>query len=201
MNKRCSCGKLLSRATVYRGKDKCLSCARKGSGNAMFGKKRPDVTIYNKIHTKHGKNAGAYKGGKPHCKNCDCVLIDYRSKICPNCYHKSLKGKGNPRFGKLASHGKGMYYKDIWMRSSYEIAYAKYLDSLGIIWQYEPKTFDLGNCTYTPDFYIPTIDIYIEIKGWWRPDALQKFKLFRKQYPKLCILIFTKEELKTIGAL
>jgi hypothetical protein len=78
----------------------------------------------------------------------------------------SMSGKNSHRFGKPPIHGKRIRYKDICFRSSWEVAYAKYLDKNQIKWLYESKTFDLGNCTYTPDFYLPEKNEYIEIKGY-----------------------------------
>lgn len=47
---------------------------------------------------------------------------------------------------------------------------AKLFDFYGVAWEYEPRTFDLdvdvdGNVTraFTPDFYLPAQDLYIEI--------------------------------------
>jgi hypoxanthine phosphoribosyltransferase len=47
---------------------------------------------------------------------------------------------------------------------------AKLLDFYGIVWRYEPRTFvlewdDAGNATmgFTPDFYLPAYDLFIEI--------------------------------------
>lgn len=47
---------------------------------------------------------------------------------------------------------------------------AKLLDFYGVAWEYEPRTFvlehdDAGNPTrgFTPDFYLPAHDLYIEI--------------------------------------
>jgi hypothetical protein len=47
---------------------------------------------------------------------------------------------------------------------------AKLLDFYGVEWQYEPRTFVLesdadGNATmgFTPDFYLPAYDLFIEI--------------------------------------
>lgn len=117
----------------------------------------------------------------------------------PN-YKLDRSGKNSVLFGKI-SHGKGSYYKSIWMRSSYEVAYAKWLDRQGIKWLYEPKTFDLGNTTYTPDFYLPEFDLYIEIKGWWRDDAKKKFEEFKKRYNEIKIKILEKRELKIEGVL
>ena len=51
-----------------------------------------------------------------------------------------------------------------------ERQFAKLLDFYGIEWQYEPQTFVLerdrdGNAAqaFTPDFYLPVYDVYIEI--------------------------------------
>ena len=70
-----------------------------------------------------------------------------------------------------------------------------------IKWQYEPKTFDLGKTTYTPDFYVPIYDAYIEIKGWWRTDAKIKFDLFKQIYPDIEIVVLSKKELVKLGVL
>ncbi|MCU1374229.1 MAG: hypothetical protein JWO68_1515 [Actinomycetia bacterium] len=47
---------------------------------------------------------------------------------------------------------------------------AKLLDFYGVAWEYEPRTFDLdvdddGQVTraFTPDFYLPAHDLYIEV--------------------------------------
>jgi len=51
-----------------------------------------------------------------------------------------------------------------------ERQFAKLLDFYGIVWDYEPRTFTLeedreGNTVqaFTPDFYLPTYELYIEI--------------------------------------
>lgn len=137
------------------------------------------------------------------CKSCNLKLLNSNleinkkrsltvSKIWTNKEYKiKLSGKNSYNFGRI-THGKGSYYKNIWMRSSYEVAYAKYLDKNNVKWLYEPKTFDLGNTTYTPDFYLPETDEYIEIKGYWREDAKIKFRLFRKLYSNERIIVLDK---------
>ena len=51
-----------------------------------------------------------------------------------------------------------------------ERQFAKLLDFYGVVWEYEPRTFTLetdrtGNPVqaFTPDFYLPAYDLYIEI--------------------------------------
>jgi len=47
----------------------------------------------------------------------------------------------------------------------------------------QPKTFDLKIGSYTPDFYLPETDTYIEIKGNYliRKESLIKYKIFKQQ--------------------
>jgi hypothetical protein len=51
-----------------------------------------------------------------------------------------------------------------------ERQFAKLLDFYGIAWEYEPRTFTLDSDkqglpvqAFTPDFYLPAYDLYIEI--------------------------------------
>ena len=63
------------------------------------------------------------------------------------------------------------------------------------------KTFDLGNTTYTPDFYLPEFHLYIEIKGFWRDDAKKKFQEFEQKYCGEKIKILNENELTQQGIL
>jgi hypothetical protein len=76
--------------------------------------------------------------------------------------HPSIAGKNHPCFGKtMKPHF--IQYKNKWFRSNWEVTLAKELDSKSIKWQYESKTFNLGNTTYTPDFYLVKTKEYIEV--------------------------------------
>lgn len=124
-----------------------------------------------------------------------------------------LKGEKNPMFGngnkireaikrgaytnrKLPNHtrAKGGYYKGIWMRSSWEIEYAKLLDRGEIEWIHESKRFYFPDGTYyVPDFYIPSLNEYHEVKGHWYPGAIRKFRLMGEVYPEVKIKIVDRE--------
>lgn len=145
------------------------------------------ISIANK-----GKRPAIYIDGrcskKYFCKECDnsiCIATAlYGSGLCRYC--------GDKRFHK---------YKNIWMRSSWEVKYAKYLDKQDIKWLYESKPFDLGSTTYTPDFYLPAKDLYIEIKGWWRDTAKKKFVLFQQLFPKVTLKVLHQKDLEQMGVL
>jgi hypothetical protein len=56
-------------------------------------------------------------------------------------------------------------YKGCQFRSRIEARWAVFLDALGLRWDYEPEGFDLGGVKYLPDFLLPKMGVWIEIKG------------------------------------
>lgn len=57
-------------------------------------------------------------------------------------------------------------YKGYRMRSRSEARFAVFLDALNVRWEYELETFDLGKPGwYLPDFWLPDLRAWIEIKG------------------------------------
>jgi hypothetical protein len=57
-------------------------------------------------------------------------------------------------------------YSGIRFRSTLEADWAATLDSLGIEWQYEPEGVQLpSGSMYRPDFYLPRIATWLEVKG------------------------------------
>jgi hypothetical protein len=77
------------------------------------------------------------------------------------------------------------------MRSSWEVTVAGYLTKQGTQWLYEPETFSLPGCTYTPDFFIPEWGCYWEVKGWPKEKDTRKIQLFRSQFPDKPIVMIT----------
>ncbi len=150
---------------------------------------------------------------RKYCKICGKKLsINPNAKHCIKC-HNDLNSKNKHRLNVISEkmrdgwknknfakklHTKKLLYKNIYMRSSWEVAYAKYLDAKGIKWLYESKTFDLGNTTYTPDFYLPEFNLYIEIKGYMRKVALNKIMKFKDNYE---LLVLNKKSLIYMGVL
>jgi hypothetical protein len=55
-------------------------------------------------------------------------------------------------------------YKGYRFRSRLEARWAVFFDALGIPWEYEKEGFNINGKYYLPDFYLPEIDTYIEIK-------------------------------------
>jgi hypothetical protein len=85
-----------------------------------------------------------------------------------------------------------------------ERVFARLLDFYGIPWQYEPRTFPLehdesGNMTeaFTPDFYLPGSDLYVELttmKQSLVTKKNRKLKRLRQLYPDIKIrLLYQKD--------
>jgi len=186
---------------------RCNSCAKKEKLNPLYNKK----IIFTKKHKKNmklnhanffGKNNPNYKDDKTnkvyYCiePNCDNI-VSGSNRRCIQC---SNKGIYNSRFGKpMKPHF--VHYKNIWFRSNWEMWFAQWLILSNIKWKYEPKTFDLGNTTYTPDFYLSKFDIYIEIKGYKSNIFNKKIKKFKCLYPNIKAQVLTQTELQRMGIL
>ena len=80
-----------------------------------------------------------------------------------------------------------------------ERQFAKLLDFYGIAWEYEPRTFTLeldrdGNPAqaFTPDFYLPAYDLYIEITTLNQKLVTKKNRKARRlveRYPDVSIRV------------
>lgn len=76
-----------------------------------------------------------------------------------------------------------------YFRSAWEANVARVLNYLNIEWKYEYKRFNFENeiegvLSYQPDFYLPTINKWIEVKGWMDEKSKKRLDLFKKYYPK-----------------
>lgn len=83
--------------------------------------------------------------------------------------HHTQRGVGGYYFNKSRN-------KYVWLRSTWEYIYAKFLDKLNIEWDIEVTRFDLDTGTYRPDFFIYNnneLEKIVEIKGYWK-DKLWK---------------------------
>ena len=57
------------------------------------------------------------------------------------------------------------YYSGVKFRSHLEASYAFFFDEYEIKWQYEVEGYDLDGLWYLPDFWLPEIKTFFEVKG------------------------------------
>lgn len=91
---------------------------------------------------------------------------------------------------------------------SSEEEFARILDYYKIEWQYEPRTFPLewdddGNVTqaFSPDFYLPAQDLYVELTTL-RPQLNRrknrKIRRLRKLYPDINVRLLKRRDIRTL---
>jgi hypoxanthine phosphoribosyltransferase len=89
-----------------------------------------------------------------------------------------------------------------------EEAFSKILDFYGIEWVYEPYTFPLewdehGAVVeaFSPDFYLPQQDLYIELTTL-RPELStrknRKLRRMKELYPEINIKLFKRREMRDL---
>lgn len=57
------------------------------------------------------------------------------------------------------------WYKGIKFRSRLEARWAVFFDACGIKYEYEPEGYEINGEKYLPDFYLPELETYAEVKG------------------------------------
>ena len=89
-----------------------------------------------------------------------------------------------------------------------EAEIARLLDFYGVHWQYEPRSFPLewdahGQPTrsFTPDFYLPDYDLYLEVTTV-RPSLInrknRKLRKLRERYPEINIKLLTLKDVEAL---
>lgn len=76
---------------------------------------------------------------------------------------------------------KKIKYCDVLLDGSWEVEFAKWCDSNSIEWIKNLQGFNYvwnnQNHTYYPDFFLPALNIFVEVKGYIRDKDLEKWKV------------------------
>lgn len=171
-----------------------------------FSTKEKRSLINEKVRNKLSKNFCIKCGNKiGHCR---------KTKMCKKCLHLDISYRSQMSLllkGKIGGYkensGRGLktwYISPIagkvFLQSSWELAYAKYLDLNNIIWERNMKRFYytdlLGNSRYyIPDFYLAEDDLYIEIKGFKTSNDDLKWRTIKN------LKVLYKEDLQNLNIL
>jgi hypothetical protein len=105
---------------------------------------------------------------------------------------RAYRGKEPPRFANEA-----------------ELECAKILDYHGVPWDYEPRTFVLESDengrvveAFTPDFYLPEQDLYLEITVMKQSLVTRKNRKLRKlraRYPDVRAKLFYRRDIERLA--
>lgn len=179
----------------------------RGERNPFFGQQHTDDT---KARVgKHSKERPRTEAEIEHLRAANkgkVISEEQRRKISAALRGKprfSIRGMLNHNWGKEPPHGKVVWYEradgiTIRMRSTWESRIAAALDTLGLDWEYEPRRFVLEDRTYTPDFYLPQLGIFYEVKGWFHERHQETVRQFRALYPDVALIVVTEPILKAL---
>jgi hypothetical protein len=110
----------------------------------------------------------------------------------------AMKITGGQPTSPKASRGKAGIRKDIddsiYFYSRWEANIARLYIFLGIAWVYAPTSFDIGGQKYTPDFYLPERNMYIEVKNFWNEFSKNRDEKFRKAHPNVKLQVILKND-------
>jgi hypothetical protein len=95
--------------------------------------------------------------------------------------------------------------------NSIERECAQILDSYGVRWEYEPRTFVLERevtgrvvSAFTPDFYLPEHDLFIEVTAMKQSRVTRKnrkVRMLRERYPHVRVKVIYRRDLERLAEL
>ena len=107
------------------------------------------------------------------------------------------------KFGIVAPAKASLKKRNAFVHPSEEV-FANLLDFYRVAWEYEPRTFPIqwdadGRVleSFTPDFYLPEFDLYVELttmKQSLVTKKNRKVRLVRELYPELNVQIFYQKD-------
>jgi cytidylate kinase len=110
------------------------------------------------------------------------------------------------RYG-IAPASKATLRKKIFAHHSEEL-FANLLDFYRIAWEYEPRSFPVQYSVdgavleaFTPDFYLPELDLYVELTTMKQSHVTKKnrkVRLLRELYPHINIQVFYQKDFENL---
>jgi hypothetical protein len=180
-------------------------------------KKKTSDSLFEFLKTEEGKKVKVARGLKNKkdekdkvkyfCIECNKQIRNNKTKLCKVCYLESDLAKENQAQYSI-KYKKGYVYnkwfdKQVYLMSGLEYSYFEYLEKYNIRWNTAEKikySKDGKDHTYTPDFYLPDENKFIEIKGYMWEDAKIKMNLVFEQHPELNLVILNKKDVKRLLA-
>ncbi|MGH9844266.1 MAG: DNA polymerase III subunit alpha, partial [Blastocatellia bacterium] len=202
--------------TLYRRSTRCKSCASRLTSNPSKPEAREKISYAN-----WGRQPWNYKldpSSPAYAQWQDAVMrgqernrgksleelhgVERAAELRANA-SKQFSGKGNPMYGR--SQQGAMAYsvagvrEDLghYVRSTWEADFARVLKYCGLPYEYELHRLTLvradgSTLTYAPDFYVPSLNCWYEIKGWMDQKSEEKIRLFTEQYPNERLVVIDR---------
>jgi len=138
-----------------------------------------------------------------NAKRTNININEETEKVRKEKLSKIAKERKFGGYVKGSGRGKKQWYESkmagrVFLDSSYEVAYAKWLDDKEIQWKKNlikfPYEWESQTKYYIPDFYLIDEDLYIEVKGYETDKDKAKWAAFPFK-----LKIMKREQLKELG--
>lgn len=158
---------------------------------------------YRNLEKKYGVTqnaiANAKKRGDLKTRTISDAGLLYFKHNTPTVMGQEARDRQSKRMSENNPGGKSKWFEinGKKVQGTWELNFAKHCNKHSIQWdRCKPWKYvkDGKTRSYTPDFYIPSKDLYIEIKGRWWGDDRRKMDCVIKQHPDKNILILEKEQ-------
>lgn len=110
----------------------------------------------------------------------------------------AMKDIGSRPTSPRAARGKSGIRPDISpsinFYSRWEANFARAMNFLEVDWMFQPKRFDIGGQMYTPDFFLPEFDVWIEIKNFLSDYSRQRDDKFHLTHPAEALIMILKDD-------
>lgn len=171
----CKCNPSRYTSHVFVQPDGWLHSVQNANRNTEINKKRQETYQNNRKNGLHKPNVG--RASTPEKELARRWLISDTMKKNPNAGGlREGSGRGKKQWYESPIAGK------VYVRSSYELEYVKWLDKNNIKWKGNlikfPYEFEGKIKYYYPDFYLIENDEYVEIKGYKTKKDEAKWKNF-----------------------
>jgi predicted nucleic acid-binding Zn ribbon protein len=116
---------------------------------------------------------------------------DLKDKLSKIRTMNMLNGKVHSNYYKVLNSDN----KEITVQGTWEFEVANRLKEMNEPFDRFFIKYD-GHHRYTPDFYLPSKDLFIEVKGWWKDRDIAKMNLVMESNPQIKILLIDSLEIK-----
>lgn len=135
-------------------------------------------------------NATKNRSAEWNAENGRKISKTIKDKVSRGEWHVSLAKRLHKQYNGESFHG------------SWEVKYAMWLDQNGIEWIRNKQSFSYVfegiERKYTPDFYLPAQNTYVEIKGFKTDKDVAKWEQFPAE---LKLLVLMEKDLVSLGVL
>lgn len=198
----------------------CPVCFKLFNGPRALKSHNTQVHInVNRDNSKRGSPLGRIPWNKGLSKETDNRLLNISNIISKRNIDRAARGE-HPKMGDLAKAAlserqslnntggrcKWYYVGEQKVQGTYERDFAIALENQNIKWQ-KVKTNNhifkyIKNgkvCSYAPDIFLPELNLYIEIKGfWWGDDENKMISIKQQHIDKNVVIIFGRDRLNFI---